>query len=133
MNKANKILTFSIIIFAVAAVALGIFWYWQKNISGQYYAVYLETGDLYFGKLSTFPGMTLSNVWYLQRDGQGNNSLAEFIKAPWGPEGSIKINKDKIVWTAKLSNVSQLISYIENNSSQLYGQAPESLSTSTGK
>lgn len=136
MNKINKILLV-IIAALVIVVVLGLLWYWRTNYNSQYYAVYLDTGDLYFGKLSTFPDMTLSDVWYLQRDSQGNNSLSEFIKAPWGPEGSIKINKDKIIWTAKLSDLSQLIPYIENKIpeglNQSGGQIPENIATSTPK
>jgi hypothetical protein len=136
MSKINKILLVVITVLVVAIV-LGLLWYWRTYYGNQYYAVYLDTGDLYFGKLSTFPDLTLSNVWYLQRDSQGNNSLSELIKAPWGPEGSIKINRDKIVWTAKLSDVSQLIPYIENKvpeiSNQSGGQIPENIATSTIK
>jgi len=43
----------------------------KKNLFEKpYYVVYLETGDLYFGKLSRFPKFTLSDVWLFQM-GQG--------------------------------------------------------------
>jgi hypothetical protein len=136
MNKINKILLGVTIVLVVALIAVMCWWYFYRG-SSNYYAVYLDTGDLYFGKLSTFPNMTLSDVWYLQRDSQGNSSLSEFIKTPWGPEGSININRDRIVWTAKLSDVSQLIPYIKNKTSQVNnqsgGQVPENISTSTTK
>ena len=136
MNKINKTLLGVVIVLVVAFVVIACWWYFYRG-SSNYYAVYLDTGDLYFGKLSTFPDLTLSSVWYLQRDAQGNSSLSEFIKAPWGPGGSIKINKDRIVWTVKLSNLSQLIPYIENKvpqvTNQSGGQIPENIATSTLK
>ncbi len=130
MNKTNKILIFAVIVLTAVVVVLGGIYYWQKFGSQKtYYAVYLDTGDLYFGELSTFPHWSLSNVWYLQRNSQGNSSLAQFSKSPWGPDGTIQLNKDKIVWSAKISDMSQLIPYLNgtaseiNNSNQQSGTA----------
>jgi len=118
MNKTNKILLSVVIILVVAVLAFAVVYLWQRgDFKKSYYAVYLDTGDLYFGELSHFPYLSLSNVWYLQRDTQGT-SLAEFVKAPWGPEDKIKINKDKVVWTAKISDASELIPYINKSSGQ---------------
>lgn len=114
MNKINKILLVLVVVLVIVILVIAGFYFWPKmSFQKSYYAVYLDTGDLYFGELSHFPSLTLSNVWYLQRDGQGNNQLAEFTKAPWGPKGTIKLNKDKIVWTAEISDASQLIPYLE--------------------
>ncbi len=120
MNKTNKILLFAVIVLAAVVVILGGVYYWQKFGSQKtYYAVYLDTGDLYFGELSTFPHWSLSDVWYLQRNSQGNTSLAQFSKSPWGPDGTIELNKDKIVWSAKISDTSQLIPYLNGSASEL--------------
>ena len=50
-----------------------------------YSAVYLTTGDVYFGKLSWFPKVRLTNVWLLQRNVDSRNQpqlgLAPFTSA----------------------------------------------------
>jgi len=120
MNKINKVILPAAIILVLVALAAVAVLMWQRgNFSRSYYAVYLDTGDLYFGELSRFPYFSLSNVWYLQRDSQGQgNTLSEFAKAAWGPEDKIKINRDRVVWTAKISNASELIPYINKSSGQ---------------
>jgi len=135
MNKTNKwLLAIVAALIVIIAVLVAVFWLPNNLLKPNYYAVYLDTGDLYFGKLSHFPHLSLSNVWYLQRDSQGT-SLTEFVKAPWGPEDKIEINRDRVVWTAKLSDLSQLIPYIENKvpeiSNQNGVQIPENIATST--
>jgi len=53
-------------------------------IENPYYAVYLQTGDMYFGKLSRFPKLTLSDVWFLQRnidEEQGGFNLIKYSDA----------------------------------------------------
>jgi hypothetical protein len=125
MSKINKILLGAVIVLVVAIVAILGWWFFYRG-SSNYYAVYLDTGDMYFGELSTFPNYSLSNVWYIQRDAQGNSSLAQFIKAPWGPEGTIQLNRDKVIWTAKISDVSQLTPYLEN-------KIPETTSQQSGQ
>lgn len=113
MSKINKILLGAVIALVVILAVVLCWWFFYRG-SSNYYAVYLDTGDMYFGQLSTFPNMSLSNVWYIQRDAQGNSSLAQFVKAPWGPEGTIQLNRDKVIWTAKISDMSQLVPYLEN-------------------
>jgi len=90
----------------------------KKNLFEKpYYVVYLETGDLYFGKLSRFPKFTLSDVWLLQM-GQGEYQqdlgLAKFEKAIYEPEDKMEINRSKVVFMAKLKNTSQLVQSIKN-------------------
>lgn len=98
------------IVVAVVVVALALIAWWVIPMFGSsYYAVYLNTGDLYFGKLSTFPSMKLSDVWYLQRDQQNQLALSEFSKVLWGPRGDLKLSSDSIVWMAKISSESQIL------------------------
>ncbi len=89
MSKANKIL---LILIIVLVVVLGGVLYWQLGMKKSYYAVYLSTGDLYFGKLSYFPRVSLSDVWFRQRGSnnpQNSLNLARFADAVWGPEDKI--------------------------------------------
>lgn len=109
----KKIVFFVVIIICLAALgALGTlaFLYFHGNLSPKYYAVYLDTGELYFGKLSRFPRLSLSNVWYLQKNLQTQElSLSDFSKSLWGPKNKISINSDKVVWISEISDSSQLI------------------------
>lgn len=115
INKSNKILLAIIIILAAALVAII---YWQKvGFNRNYWAVYLDTGDLYFGKLSYFSKSALSDVYLLQKNSQDSQnpfSISKFSNAFWGPEDKIYINKDNIVWKTKLKDDSQIVNFIKN-------------------
>lgn len=91
-----------IIVIAVVLWLVGVF-------SSSYYAVYLNTGDLYFGSLSPFSS-TLTHVWYIQKDGQSQSlALADFSKVVWGSSGNLELNKDNVVWMTKLASDSKMI------------------------
>jgi hypothetical protein len=139
MSKTNKILLILVVVLLVVLVVFGVYWFTKVSYN-KFYAVYLDTGDLYFGRLSRFPRLTLKNVWYIQRDTQSQNfSLQDFSKAAWGPENKMELNKDRVVWITKISDSSQLIpimsgkqilSPVPNQNQQVYEQ-PETFSTST--
>jgi hypothetical protein len=125
INKSNKILLTIIIVLAAALVAII---YWQKvGFNRSYWAVYLDTGDLYFGKLSFFPKLSLSDAYLLQRNEQNKQnpfSVSKFSNAFWGPEDKIYINKENIVWKTKLKDDSQIINFIKNPQSAISSQEP---------
>jgi len=116
MSKLNKIL---LIIVIVLLIALGVVLYWQRGgFEESYWAVYLDTGDIYFGKLHRFPKLSLSDVWLIQRnpaDSQNPLSLAKFEQAFWGPEDKIYLNEKNIVWKAKLKENSQILQSIKSS------------------
>lgn len=115
MSKLNKIL---IGLVVVLLLALGVIVYWQKiGFEKPYWAVYMNTGDLYFGKLSHFPKLSLTDVWFLQRNAQDTQnpvSLAKFDGIFWGPENRIYLDERNVVWKAKLRDDSQVVKYIKN-------------------
>ena len=80
-NKNILFFAVTLIIILVAVV------YWRQNdIERPYYAVYLENGDIYFGKLRVFPYLSLSNAYFLQKnpsDSQNPFSVLEFGNAFW--------------------------------------------------
>jgi len=123
INKSNKILLTIIIVLAVALVAII---YWQKvGFNRNYWAIYLDTGDLYFGKLNYFPKLSLSDAYLLQRNEQNQQnpfSISKFSNAFWGPEDKIYINKENIVWKTKLKDDSQIINFIKNPQSAISSQ-----------
>ena len=119
MNKLNKILSVVVLILAVMLVL--VFWkpsFLTKFTSPCYYAVYLTSGDLYFGRLSWFNQNTLTDVRMIQRQQASEDeepvvSLVEFNKSViWGPVESLKLNRKNILWISKLSNDSQIMQVI---------------------
>jgi len=88
------------------------------TIKNPYHAVFLRSGDMYFGKLSRFPKLTLSDVWFLQVTTQENQqagfNLARFSNAVFGPEDKMEINKENVVWISKLRDDSQVVNYIQS-------------------
>ncbi len=116
MSKLNKIL---LGVVAILLVALGIVIYWQKvGLKESYWAVYLDTGDLYFGKLHKFPKLSLTDVWFIQRnaqDAQNPFSLVKFEQASWGAEDKIYLNEKDVVWKAKLKENSQILQSIKSS------------------
>ena len=99
-----------VIIIVVVLWILGVF-------SSSYYAVYLNTGDLYFGSLSPFSS-TLTNVWYIQKDAQSQQfALGDFSKVVWGSSGNLEINSDAVIWKTKLAKDSKIIPVIKGEAS----------------
>ena len=87
-----------------------------KTIKNPYYAVYLRTGDMYFGKISRFPKFVLSDVWFLQtstQEDQTGFNLAKFSNAIFGPQDKMEINKENVVWISKLRDESEVVKYIQ--------------------
>lgn len=88
-----------------------------KNYS-RYSAVYLSSGDMYFGVLSWAPKPHLSNVWLIQRQVDQSNqtqlSVAQFTKAFWSPVDEIYFNPKQIVWWSRLRNDSQMVMAMNN-------------------
>ncbi len=116
MRNVNKILLVIVIVLLIALAGVIV---WQTWLGGpSYYAVYLKTGDLYFGQLSQFPSFELSHVYLLQvnsQDQQNPVNVQKFSNVFWGPEDSIKISRDEVAWYTKLRSDSQLVRLIQTN------------------
>lgn len=113
-----------IIIVIVAAIAA---WTWVTIVAmhspdgpSPYSAVYLTSGDVYFGKLSWFPEPHMTDVWYLNRsmgaNGQSQVSVAPLKGVFWGPVDEVTFNAQQILFWTSLSNSSQLVADMENPS-----------------
>lgn len=114
MSKVNKVLLGLVVVLVVALAGV---LYWQKGgFDEKYSAVYLNTGDIYFGKLSRFPRMTLRDVWFLQKgsDAQQGFGLSKFEKAFWGPEDEMAINDKNVIWVTELKDDSEVVKAIKN-------------------
>ena len=128
-GKRNFLIT---LVVVLVIVVVAIVWWVISLLSGPtYHAVYLNTGDIYFGELSTFPRTTLNNAWYLQQDFENQQlALASFKNVVWGPVGDIQLSESSIVWIAEVSSDSQIIPILEGQqqSQQVapQGQVPTS-------
>jgi hypothetical protein len=113
MHKTIKCLL--IIAVVVALVCLGM-WLWPMTSWANYYAVAVETGDIYFGKISHFPCLQLRNVWYLQQTGDQDNpySLVKFTDLRWSPEDRLNLNYKYVVWMVKLDKKGQVATFLKN-------------------
>jgi hypothetical protein len=116
MSKINKIL---IIVLVVIVIVLAGLLVWQKvGSTPSYYAVYLRTGDVYFGRLVRFPAFGLSHIYTLQanqNDKQNPFSVQKFSNVFWGPEDFMQLNREEVVWIVKLKADSSLTQLFTTN------------------
>ncbi|MDI6734272.1 MAG: hypothetical protein QMD50_02145 [Patescibacteria group bacterium] len=118
MSISNKILFIVVIVLLVALIALFVWRWWFAKPVSDYYALYLKSGELYFGKLVRFPYFGLKQVYMLQinnGDDQTPLSIQKFSKIFWGPEDYIRINRDEVVWMTRLAVDSELVRVIVSN------------------
>ncbi|MDP3947159.1 MAG: hypothetical protein Q8Q41_00515 [bacterium] len=115
LSSVNKLL---VLLLAVALVALGyVLWQYQPQADrdNSYSAVLLSSGELYFGRLHSFPSLSLTDVYLLQRntsDAQNPVSIAKFTNVYWGPSDRLWLNRADVVWTTRLDAQSQVIKAI---------------------
>lgn len=122
----NKVLLVIIVILLVVLIALAVLRFVGNE--GNFYAVYLATGDLYFGKLVKFPSLGLKQVYLFQVNPEDEIqpiSVQRFSQTFWGPEDFVRLNRDMIVWKAKLDSRSQLMQLIRENPDLVPQQMPE--------
>jgi hypothetical protein len=104
-----------------------------------YSAVYLSTGDIYFGTLVWSPSPHLEDAWFLQRGtnaaGNATVSVYPFSQVTWGPSDTVYLNSSQIIFWTRLSSTSTVAQLIANPSAATAAEqnvAPvESVSTST--
>ena len=138
---SGKKIFWGIVIIVIIAAAVA--WTWVTVAAMQspdgpspYSAVYLTSGDIYFGKLSWFPEPHMTDVWYLDRSvdssGQTQVSIAPFQGAFWGPMDEVTLNPQQILFWTSISKSSQLVADLNNPSllqQQSQGQSPASASS----
>ena len=107
------VLGFVVVLVVVIAIVWGVFF-----TRASFYAVYLRTGDIYFGKLVRFPHFGLKQVYTIQVN-QNNTqtplSVQKFSNVFWGPSDYLQLNRDEVVWMTKLSHEGQLAKVLTDN------------------
>lgn len=119
----------ALVVIVVAAVAGVAIWRVSGSWGGKYAAVYLRTGDLYFGKVVRFPSFGLKDVYFIQANPQGAQtplSVQKFSSVFWGPADYLKINRNQVVWMADLDSNGQLAQAL-NQSPSVQPNAPASV------
>lgn len=122
----NKKIFISVIVVLIVLLFTLLFFTLKTNQSSnsevsKFSAIYLKTGDIYFGKLSWFPRLKIQNPWLLQRAVDANNqpqvSVVPFTDAFWKPVNEIYLNKDEIVFWTKLRGDSPILPFLSGESS----------------
>ena len=119
MLKNNKYFVITIVLAGIIMV-LSANLLISKNNHNYYSAVYLDSGDIYFGKLHSFPSLYLTNVYFLQKNYNTLTAslspymLAKFTNSIWGAKDRLSLNRDKIIWINQLGNDSELAKAMEN-------------------
>ncbi len=118
MARTTKINIALIIISVILGVALVGVVIWRA-LEGRetYHAVFLRSGDLYFGKLVRFPTFGMKNIYFVQATGDQENplSIQKFTNVFWGPEDVMQINKKEVVWLTKVRKDSSLARLLKEN------------------
>ena len=119
----NTRILVTIIIFVVVLTGLGV-WVGSKlagqgpEAASRYSAVYLTTGDIYFGELSWFPWPHLNDVWLLQRGVDAQNQVqfgvVPFTNAFWSPISKLYLSPKQVVFWTRLRNDSEVARYMAN-------------------
>ena len=108
----------------VASLLIGFYVWPSLSSSGdnRLVGVLLDTGDIYFGKLSYFPKLTLSDVYTVQTGVDPEdpaNPVYQIVPLEfsiWGPS-KIVLNYDKVVFIGEVGEDSQVMQIInqQNN------------------
>lgn len=125
----------------LALLAIGVAWYvWTSSSNSlmstvkkdNYQAVFLTNGQVYFGKIKNASAttVTMSDIYYLQQDVQGSQdnkekdqaqnqmSLTKLGNEIHGPEDTMFIQKDQVLFWENLKTDSQVVKSIKNSAKQ---------------
>jgi len=85
---------------------------------GKYVAVYLRTGEIYFGKLQYFPKLTLKDAVLLQTGQNNQLNLLPLVNTFWHSKGYLILNKQNIVWISPIRENSPFIIQLKSLTNQ---------------
>lgn len=126
---------FYVTVIVVLVIVIAMLVWRPFNNKPTYYAVYLTSGDMYFGQLSFFPSLKMHNAYLLRVDTQNKQnpySLSGFSDAFWKPEGTLYFNRSMVLWIAPVSGNSPVVQAIMNPQSVSQQPSIVPAATSTG-
>lgn len=104
---------------SIAALTISKPDYFKNFFNKPYSVVYLATGEIYVGKLSTFPRMELDDVYLIQNVRDPNDQtkssfqLVPLKSALWAPV-KLYLNRDQVVFSGPVSETSQVAQTLKN-------------------
>ena len=129
-QKASLVLPLALLtVFVVGAIGVYLLHKPTAPRSDRYQAVYVETGQVYFGKLKNTSGLYLRledayvaqaqdtppGVTEEQKSALNNNvSLARVADQVYGPENVLEIRADKVIFWQNLTSDSKVTKAIED-------------------
>src|SRR3989338_777559 len=103
-----------VIIVVILLVVVGVgFWAKKMNKEDGYSVVYMTTGEVYVGKLSTFPDFELTDAYLYQiikdatEEAKTNFQLQPIKDVLWAPK-SMHLIKDNVVFYGSLMSNSKI-------------------------
>jgi len=111
LNKIRENKT--LVLFLIIVLAIVYFSFLSHKNDNNYSVVYLATGEVYVGKLTTFPNMQLKDAYIFQviKDTidptKSNFQLNPVNEALWAPK-EIHLNKEQVVFYGPLSETSKI-------------------------
>lgn len=91
------------------------------NTASPYSAVYLTTGEVYFGKLAYIPRLRLTDAWFLDRVTGANGEVSYLVKpfsqVFWKPVNELILNPDQVIFSARLDARGEVAKRIASPSS----------------
>lgn len=125
MFKFKKSLIIFIVVIVLLVVALGFYVYSELNISKKPWSVvYLTTGEIYIGKVSSFPKFQIADAYILQvvkspgeetEEAKTNFQLTPLKDALWAPK-KLYLNKEQVVFYGPVEETSKVAEAIRSAS-----------------
>ncbi len=135
VNKnTTKIVVAVLAVIVVIAVA---YFYMFVKQSSEYSIVYLSTGEVYVGHLSTFPRLTLTDGYVFQAvpdpadPKKSTFQLSPLKEALWAPQ-YLYINKDHVLFSGPLTETSNILQTLRNPAGNNLPANNPAPATSTG-
>lgn len=132
MNRNRKMMFGVVAVLVIVLAVVGFFaWKQMSGASGalkggQYQALFLTNGQVYFGKLSNVDDkyVRLTDIYYLQvqqnvqpadTKAQPQVSLAKLGSELHGPEDQMEVNRDQVLFWENLKNDGKVVKAIQEN------------------
>lgn len=132
MNSNKKTMMIVVVVVVLVIAVLGLLAWKQMGgsgaavKSGQYQALFLTNGQVYFGKLSNVDDkyVTLTDIYYLQvqqnvqpadNKNQPQVSLAKLGSELHGPEDRMEVNRDQVLFWENLKTDGKVVKAIQEN------------------
>ncbi len=119
--RRTTVFSLAFLVAIALGAALAVYLGGGFSLAGEepYYAVQMENGDLYFGKITRFPKFGLKNVYIPQSVSDPTNPLGSSLRviplsqASIWKANEIQLNRDKVLSISKVDGNSQVMQTIK--------------------